>query len=146
MYQTALSFCLYLFKTNIMKKIRGRFNKMNNFIKGDDVSKIHSDEKPLYEFSKEVLENQFVAKVYPNQNGALIKMIVNETVRIINIEKNESFQLKFGLIGTKLEIENFISNNSNVSFDFSIKAVVGVGFLSKKINLFKKEIVMKKTE
>ena len=119
---------------------------MNNFIKGDDVSKIHSDEKPLYEFSKEVLENQFVAKVYPNQNGALIKMIVNETVRIINIEKNESFQLKFGLIGTKLEIENFISNNSNVSFDFSIKAVVGVGFLSKKINLFKKEIVMKKTE
>jgi hypothetical protein len=129
-----------------MKKIRGRFNKMNNFIKGDDVSKIHSDEKPLYEFSKEVLENQFVAKVYPNQNGALIKMIVNETVRIINIEKNESFQLKFGLIGTKLEIENFISNNSNVSFDFSIKAVVGVGFLSKKINLFKKEIVMKKTE
>ena len=146
MYHTALSFCLYLFKTNIMKKIRGRFNKMNNFIKGDDVSKIHSDEKPLYEFSKEVLENQFVAKVYPNQNGALIKMIVNETVRIINIEKNESFQLKFGLIGTKLEIENFISNNSNVSFDFSIKAVVGVGFLSKKINLFKKEIVMKKTE
>ena len=129
-----------------MKKIRGRFNKMNNFIKGDDVSKIHSDEKPLYEFSKEVLENQFVAKVYPNQNGALIKMIVNETVRIINIEKNESFQLKFGLIGTKLEIENFISNNSNVSFDFSIKAVVGVGFLSKKINLFKKEIVMKKAE
>ena len=129
-----------------MKKIRGRFNKMNNFIKGDDISKIHSDEKPLYEFSKEVLENQFVAKVYPNQNGALIKMIVNETVRIINIEKNESFQLKFGLIGTKLEIENFISNNSNVSFDFSIKAVVGVGFLSKKINLFKKEIVMKKTE
>ena len=129
-----------------MKKIRGHFNKMNNFIKGDDISKIHSDEKPLYEFSKEVLENQFVAKVYPNQNGALIKMIVNETVRIINIEKNESFQLKFGLIGTKLEIENFISNNSNVSFDFSIKAVVGVGFLSKKINLFKKEIVMKKTE
>ena len=129
-----------------MKKIRGHFNKMNNFIKGDDISKIHSDEKPLYEFSKEVLENQFVAKVYPNQNGALIKMIVNETVRIINIEKNESFQLKFGLIGTKLEIENFISNNSNVSFDFSIKAVVGVGFLSKKINLFKKEIVMKKPE
>ena len=129
-----------------MKKIRGHFNKMNNFIKGDDISKIHSDEKPLYEFSKEVLENQFVAKVYPNQNGALIKMIVNETVRIINIEKNESFQLKFGLIGTKLEIENFISNNSNVSFDFSIKAVVGVGFLSKKINLFKKEIVMKKAE
>ena len=129
-----------------MKKIRGHFNKMNNFIKGDDISKIHSDEKPLYEFSKEVLENQFVAKVYPNQNGALIKMIVNETVRIINIEKNESFQLKFGLIGTKLEIENYISNNSNVSFDFSIKAVVGVGFLSKKINLFKKEIVMKKAE
>ena len=129
-----------------MKKIRGHFNKMNNFIKGDDISKIHSDEKPLYEFSKEVLENQFVAKVYPNQNGALIKMIVNETVRIINIEKNESFQLKFGLIGTKLEIENFISNNSNVSFDFSIKAVVGVGFLSKKINLFKKEIVMQKAE
>ena len=96
-----------------MKKIRGHFNKMNNFIKGDDLSKIHSDEKPLYEFSKKVLENQFVAEVYPNQNGALIKIILNETERIINIEKNESFQLKFGLIGTKLEIENFISNTTN---------------------------------
>jgi len=129
-----------------MKKIRGHFNKMNNFIKGDDLSKIHSDEKPLYEFSKKVLENQFVAEVYPNQNGALIKIILNETERIINIEKNESFQLKFGLIGTKLEIENFISNNNKVSFDLSIKAVVGVGLLSKKINLFKKEIVMQKAE
>ena len=129
-----------------MKKLRGHFNKMNNFIKGDDISKIHSDEKPLYEFSKKVLENQFVAEVYPNQNGALIKIIVNETERIINIEKNESFQLKFGLIGTKLEIENFISNNNKVSFDLSIKAVVGVGFLSKKINLFKKEIAMQKAE
>ena len=129
-----------------MKKIRGHFNKMNNFIKGDDLSKIHSDEKPLYEFSKKVLENQFVAEVYPNQNGALIKIILNETERIINIERNESFQLKFGLIGTKLEIENFISNNNKVSFDLSIKAVVGVGLLSKKINLFKKEIVMQKAE
>ncbi len=129
-----------------MKKIRGHFKKMNNFIKGDDISKIHSDEKPIYKFQKKVLENQFVAEVYPNQNGALIKIIVNETERIINIERNESFQLKFGLIGTKLEIENFISNNNKVSFNLSIKAVVGVGFLSKKISLFKKEIAMQKVE
>jgi len=129
-----------------MTKIREHFNKMNNFIKGDDISKNHSDEKPLYEFSKKVLENQFIVEIYPNQNGASIKIIVNETERIIKIEKNESFQLKYGLIGIKLEIENFISNNNNVSFDFSIKAVLGAGLLSKKINLFQKEITMQKAE
>ena len=56
-----------------MTKIREHFNKINNFIKGDDISKNHSDEKPLYEFSKKVLENQFIVEIYPNQNGAYNK-------------------------------------------------------------------------
>ncbi len=123
-----------------------KLKALKNLIKGDDNSKINSDEKPLYKFSEKFLENQFTAEVYPNQNGAFIKIIINETERIINIEKNESFQLKFGLIGAKLEIEDFISNNKNVSFDFSVGVLVGVGFLSKKIKLFKKEISLKKTD
>ena len=59
-------------------------------------------------------------------------------------KKNESFQLKFGLIGAKLEIDNFLSNDDNICFDFSTKAIIGVGFMSKKINVFKKEIIIKK--
>jgi len=128
-----------------MKKIKSNFDKMKTFIKGDNTSKIHPDEKPLYEFSKKVLENQFTAEIYPNQNGASIKIIINKTERIINVQKNESFQLKFGLIGAKLEIENFVSNDNNIRFDFSIKAVIGVGFMSKKINIFKKEIITQKS-
>ena len=128
-----------------MKKIKRNFDKMKTFIKGDNISEIHSDEKPLYEFSKKVLENQFTAEIYPNQNGASIKIIINKTERIINVEKNESFQLKFGLIGAKLEIENFISNENNIRFDFSIKALIGVGFMSKKINIFKKEIITQRS-
>jgi len=128
-----------------MKKIKRNFDKMKTFIKGDNISEIHSDEKPLYEFSKKVLENQFTAEIYPNQNGASIKIIINKTERIINVEKNESFQLKFGLIGAKLEIENFVSNENNIRFDFSIKALIGVGFMSKKINIFKKEIITQRS-
>ena len=128
-----------------MKKIIRNFNNVKTFIKGDNISKIHSDEKPLYEFSKKVLENQFTAVIYPNQNGASIKIIINKAERIINVEKSESFQLKFGLIGAKLEIENFVSNDNNTRFDFSIKAVIGVGFMSKKINIFKKEIIIQKS-
>lgn len=123
-----------------MKKLKA----LKNLIKGDENSKINSDEKPLYKFSKKILENQFTAEVYPNQNGASMKIIINETERIINIEKNESFQLKFGLIGARLEIEDFISNDNKVSFDFSMGVVVGVGLLSKKIKLFKKEVSLKK--
>jgi len=128
-----------------MKKIKRNFDKMKTFIKGDNISEIHSDEKPLYEFSKKVLENQFTTEIYPNQNGASIKIIINKTERIINVEKNESFQLKFGLIGAKLEIENFISNENNIRFDFSIKALIGVGFMSKEINIFKKEIITQRS-
>ena len=62
-----------------MKKIKRNFDKMKTFIKGDNISKIHSDEKPLYELSKKVLENQFTAEIYPNQNGASIKIIINKT-------------------------------------------------------------------
>tara|TARA_Y100000385_G_scaffold249032_1_gene270116 strand:+ start:172 stop:294 length:123 start_codon:yes stop_codon:yes gene_type:complete len=39
-----------------MKKIKKNFDKMKTFIKGDNTSKIHPDEKPLYEFSKKFLE------------------------------------------------------------------------------------------
>ena len=116
-----------------MKKVAGNIIKMKKFISGNNNSKIPSDEKPLYEFSKIVLENQFAVEIYPNQNGASIKIIANKTERIINVEKNESFQLKFGLIGAKLEIDNFLSNDDNICFDFSTKAIIGVGFMSKKI-------------
>ena len=126
-------------------KITGNINKIKKFIRGDNVSKIPSNEKPSYEFSKIILKNQFTVEIYPNQNGASIKIIVNKIERIINIEKNESFQLKFGLIGAKLEIDNFISNVDNISFDFSIKAILGTSLVSKKINILKQQIIFNKS-
>ena len=126
-------------------KFKGNIKKIKKFIIGDNISKIPSDEKPLYEFSKIILKNQFTVEIYPNQNGASIKIIVNKIERIINVEKNESFRLKFGLIGAKLEIDNFISNVDNISFEFSIKAILGASFVSKKINVFKKQIIIKKS-
>ena len=64
MYQLCIKFfvnyyyfsLLLIFKQNTMKKIKKNFDKMKTFIKGDNTSKIHPDEKPLYEFSKKFLE------------------------------------------------------------------------------------------
>ena len=127
-----------------MKNLKKYFDKVNSFTKEDSIPTSHLGEEPLYEFSKKVFENNFGAEIYPSQNGASIKIIINETEKIINVDKDESFQLKFGLIGAKLDIENLVSNQDKVRFDFSVRAVVGVGFLSKKIKLFEKPITMKK--
>ncbi len=124
-----------------MQKMTSYLNKVNTLLLGE--KPVNQNVEPSYTYSKKFLDNNFDVNIYPNTGGIIIKLKINDFEKYIETNTDLNFPLHLGILGVHLDIINLQVVAEKISFNFSIKVVIGSGSLSKKITLVNTPISFK---